>query len=189
MPPVAGNQPTIGILALQGCVEPHKPHLNALNANVVDVRKTADLDNLDGIILPGGESSTMLKLLNIFHMKDALANFLKEKPAWGICAGAILMAKTVKNPEQDSFGVVDIDICRNAYGRQLESQQVLVNDYLVSLIRAPQITRVANDIEIKAKHEGKPTWIQAGNKMVTTFHPELNLKAPSPMHKMFLKLT
>lgn len=178
----------IGIFALQGAVTPHFKHLEALGATFQEVRAAEDLKNIDALILPGGESSTMLKLIDVYGMKDALADFFKTKPAWGICAGAILMAKTVKNPEQFSFGAVDIAVTRNAYGSQLDSFYSEVDDYPVSFIRAPVIENVGAGAVIKAKYHDKPIWVEQGNKMVTSFHPELTPAYPSPMHQRLASL-
>jgi 5'-phosphate synthase pdxT subunit len=178
----------IGILALQGAVTPHFPHLNALGATFSEVRAADDLKNIDGLILPGGESSVMLKLIDVYDMKHALTAFLKTKPAWGICAGAILMARTVKNPEQFSFGAMEFTAARNAYGSQLDSFHAEVDDYPVSFIRAPQFADIAAGVTVKAMHRDQPIWLEAGNKMCTAFHPELTPSYPSPMHQSFARL-
>jgi 5'-phosphate synthase pdxT subunit len=177
------GQIKIGVLALQGAINLHRPHIEALGAKYVEVVTGDHLHEVDGLILPGGESGTMLKLMKVTGISDALSIFLKEKPAWGICAGAILMAKSVTNPEQEAFAAIDIEIERNAYGRQVDSTEDFINGYGVSYIRAPRILRVGQKVEVFAKREGYPTWVESGNTMVTTFHPEINLKVPSPWHK------
>ncbi len=176
---------TIGVLALQGAVEPHRLHIEALGAKFLAVRNREHLEQADGIILPGGESSTMLKILSVLGLENELAQFLKTKPSWGICAGAILMAREVHCPAQKSFGAFDVVIERNAYGRQLESFNFEINGAEVAFIRAPQITQVGNSAHIEASVDQKPVWLTDGKNMITTFHPELSRKAPSPMHKMF----
>ena len=128
----------IGVLALQGAFQLHQRHIEALEAHYVPVVEKEDFENIDGLILPGGESGTMLKLIEAVGIKEVLRQLLNTKPAWGICAGAILMAKEVRNPAQPSLGVLDIEIERNAYGRQLESSQEMINNYWVSYIRAPK---------------------------------------------------
>ncbi len=182
---MVGKQLHIGILAMQGCVAPHVPHLKALGCAVSDVRHAADLDDIDGIILPGGESSAMLRLLEAYGLEQALLTFMQTKSTWGICAGAILMAKTVTNPTQKSFGVLDMDVKRNAYGRQLDSFHGRVDDYPVAFIRAPVITRTGDGVIVKAALDGHPVWVEQGQVMATTFHPELSNDLPSPMHRRF----
>ena len=111
----------IGVLALQGAFHLHKFHLESLGAEYVEITDNKALSDIDGLILPGGESGVMLKLIELAGMHDNLLNHLQNKPTWGICAGAILMAKTVIHPNQKSFGVIDIEIERNAYGSQISS--------------------------------------------------------------------
>lgn len=176
---------SIGVLALQGAFNLHKSHIEALGAKYVEVVNREDFDSIDGLILPGGESAVMLRLIDIVGIKERLGEFLATKPSWGICAGAILMAKSVVNPAQFSFGAIDIAIERNAYGRQLESFQKKIDDYEVSFIRAPKILSVGQGATVLSKREGSPTWVQSNLSMVTTFHPETNLNFPSPIHRRF----
>ena len=119
----------------------------------------------------------MLNLINRFNLWDTLTEQFATKPVWGICAGAILMAKTVTDPAQKSFGLLPITIQRNAYGRQLQSTHETIDTYPVSFIRAPLITD-ANDTEILATHNSHPVWIKSGHHMATTFHPELTTNTP-----------
>ena len=180
----------VGILALQGAVEPHKEHLKAMGCEPVEVRTREALEKADfeGLIMPGGESSTMLRLLNIFGMKEALSNYAKTHPVWGICAGSILMAKTVENPDQESFALIDLDVRRNAYGRQLDSFTTEVAGMReAAFIRAPQFKRVGKDVKILATHKGDPVWVESGRHMATSFHPELAWEKPSPVHQAFLE--
>lgn len=175
----------IGILALQGAVTPHFRHVSALGAVPVQVRAAKDLENIDALILPGGESSTMLRLLDYQNLRAPLAEFLKTKPAWGICAGAILLARDVQNPAQFSFAALDIAVRRNAYGSQLDSFHADITGYPVAFIRAPKIVKTAENVQVLASHDGAPVWVQQGNIVATTFHPELSDHAPSPMHRHF----
>jgi 5'-phosphate synthase pdxT subunit len=178
----------IGVLALQGAFHLHKPHIEALGAEYVEITRPEDLGALDGLILPGGESGVMLKLIDATGMQKSLSDFLSKKPAWGICAGAILMAKKVTNPDQPAFGAMNVEIERNAYGRQLESIQESIDGYDgydVSYIRAPRIARVGSGVDILSRRDGSPTWVESGLSMMTTFHPETNLAAPSPWHRRF----
>ena len=177
----------IGVLALQGAVEPHRPHLEAAGASFSAVKTPEQFGAVDAFILPGGESTTMLKLIENFDLWDELAAQFRAKPVWGICAGSILLAEKVLNPAQKSFGLLPITVERNGYGRQLDSHHGEVSGYPVSFIRAPVITDAGRS-EILASHEGKPVWIQNGQYMATTFHPELTLDFPSPMHNAFLEM-
>lgn len=182
------TKPLIGILALQGCVEPHIPHIEAAGGSAVPVKTLADIAQADGFILPGGESTTMLKLIRTFDLYDSLNEQFTKKPVWGICAGAILMAKEVINPAQDSFSLLDMRAERNAYGRQLESITQDIENYTVSYIRAPRLELLDNSITVKAKRDESPVWVEKNHYMATTFHPELTLDFPSPMHQRFINM-
>ena len=182
------NKPTIGVLALQGAVALHRPHIEACGAGFEAVKTQKQFESVDAFILPGGESTTMLRLIENFGLWGALAENFKAKPVWGICAGSILMAENVTNPEQDSFGILPITVQRNGYGRQLESHNSNINDYKVSFIRAPVITDIGEDVTILAEHDGQPVWVRKGDKIASTFHPELTDNYPSPMHKHFIEL-
>lgn len=177
----------IGVLALQGAVDLHKPHIEAAGAEFARVKTPADFDKVDGFILPGGESTTMLKLIENFKLWDVLTDQFAQKPVWGICAGAILMAQTVTDPAQKSFGLLPITVQRNGYGRQLDSHDTAVDGYEVSFIRAPVITD-SGDCDILASHQGKAAWVQKGQYMASAFHPEVNLTPPSPMHVKFVQM-
>ncbi len=179
------SKPIIGVLALQGAVDLHRPHIEATGAGFRAVKTPDDFDRVHAFILPGGESTTMLKLIENFNLWKVLARQFAAKPVWGICAGAILMAESVKKPSQKSFGLLPIKVERNGYGRQLESHDSSVNGYDVSFIRAPIITD-SSDCEIIASHQNSPVWVRRGQYMATAFHPEVNLNAPSPMHQYFI---
>lgn len=181
------NKPVIGILALQGAVEPHKPHIIAAGGEFRAVKTPEQFNAADAFILPGGESTTMLKLIETFGLWDSLAENFAAKPVWGICAGAILMAETVERPKQKSFGLLPITVQRNAYGRQLDSHQAEIDGYPVSFIRAPVIAD-NGAAEILAEHKEAPVWVRKGQYMATTFHPELTFDFPSPMHREFVNL-
>ena len=178
--------PVIGVLALQGCVQPHKAHLEAAGAEFRPVKTPADFAAVDAFILPGGESTTMLKLIDIFGLEESLRRAFTAKPVWGICAGAILMAETVTRPVQKSFGLLPITICRNGYGRQNDSVQQEVAGYPVSFIRAPVIESAPASVTVRAERDGHPVWIETPQYMATTFHAELSPDAPSPMHRAFV---
>lgn len=180
------GKPLIGVLALQGAVELHKPHIEAAGGEYRAVKTPEQFDAVDAFILPGGESSTMLKLIDVFGLWDCLAQQLSKKPVWGICAGSILIAEKVTNPDQKSFALLPLTVERNGYGPQIESHVDRIMDYPVSFIRAPVFSKVGKDAEILAEHRGQPVWIRKGKVMASSFHPELTLQFPSPMHKMFV---
>ncbi|MBI3294896.1 MAG: pyridoxal 5'-phosphate synthase glutaminase subunit PdxT [Deltaproteobacteria bacterium] len=186
----------IGILALQGAVQPHVEKLRALSAEPVEVRQPKDLDGLSGIILPGGESTTMIQLLKLNHLWDPLARFTRERPAWGLCAGTILLAKEVVHPAQESFGAIDISVSRNAFGRQLDSFIEIVSptDHWVDqnrqeavFIRAPRITQVGSGCDILFQMKSEPIMVRQGHALATTFHPELSTS--DIFHRYFVDLS
>ena len=190
----------VGVLSLQGDFAAHGAALERAGAEPVYVREAAQFDALDGLVLPGGESTTMLKLLRFDGLFEALAEFCKRKPVFGTCAGAILLARRVLNPEQESLGAMDIDVERNAYGRQIDSRIVRLapEGGLAGLngagpleavfIRAPIIRRVGAGINVLARYAGDPVLVEDGPHMAATFHPELS--ADCRIHKLFLeKLT
>lgn len=182
------QKPVIGVLALQGAVQPHQPHIEAAGGMFKAVKTPGEIASVDGFILPGGESTTMLKLIDTFDLWDDLKKAFGEKPVWGICAGSILMAETVTNPSQKCFGLIPMVVERNAYGRQLESHHGTVAEYPVSFIRAPVIHTANPDVETLAQEDGHPVWVQYGKYMATTFHPELTRDYPSPMHQAFMTI-
>jgi len=181
-------KPVVGILALQGAITPHFPHLRALGAEVREVRCPQALIGCDGLILPGGESSTMLRLIGTFGLREPLAEAFQRIPVWGICAGCILLAREVRHPAQWSFGCLDIEVERNAYGSQVQSHEDVIADYPVAFIRAPVICGVGPSVEVFATHRGTPAWVRQGRIMATTFHTELALDPPSPIHRAFFEL-
>lgn len=181
------RKPVIGVLALQGAVDLHKPHIEGAGAEYRAVKTPAQFEGADGFILPGGESTTMLKLIDVFGLWDSLKKNLSAKPVWGICAGAILLAEKVTNPAQKSFGLLPLTVERNGYGPQIESHVEEIEGYPVSFIRAPVFSAVGKGAEILAQHRGQPVWIRKGTIMASSFHPELTLDFPSPMHRMFVE--
>ena len=183
---------TIGILALQGDFDAHRKAVERAGGRPVEVRTAKDLDACDGLIVPGCESTTMLKLLDIENLTEPLRQFAARKPVFGTCAGAILLAHSVTKPAQPSLNLIDIDVERNAYGRQIDSRITRVqagDDELEAVfIRAPKILRVGSGGKILATCDGDPVWVEQGRHMVTTFHPELT--QDSRVHQRFLeKLT
>jgi 5'-phosphate synthase pdxT subunit len=180
---------TIGVLALQGDFDAHRKRLEELGAKVVLVRKPEQLDEIDGLVIPGGESSTFLKLLGEAGF-EKLKQFVRVKPTFGTCAGAILLANEVENPKQTGLGVLDIRIRRNAYGRQLDSsirEGKFGGDPIeMVFIRAPKIERVGPGVEVIATEGNDPVAVRQGRVMAATFHPELS--ADTRVHRAFLDL-
>jgi 5'-phosphate synthase pdxT subunit len=180
----------VGVLALQGDFEAHGRALERAGADAIEVRSASQLGGLDGLIIPGGESSTMLKLIREENLFEPLRQFGESRPIFGTCAGAILLAKKVSHPLQDSLRLMDIDVERNAYGRQLDSRIVHLKpegadrDLEAVFIRAPIIRRVGEDAKVLARYQDDPVLVEQGRHMVATFHPELT--ADSSVHEMFL---
>jgi len=181
----------IGVLALQGDFDAHRKRLEELGAEVVLVRRPEQLDEVDALVIPGGESGTFLKLLGEQGL-EKLKQFVRAKPAFGTCAGAILLATQVENPHQPGLGALDITIRRNAYGRQVDSsirqaETALGGDPLeMVFIRAPKIERVGRDVEVLAREGNDPVLVRQGKTMAATFHPELS--EDKRVHAAFLEL-
>ncbi len=195
--PTTNDQPTtIGVLALQGDFDAHRRRLEELGARVILVRKPEQFDEIDGLVIPGGESSTFLKLLGEKGF-EKLKDFVHAKPTFGTCAGAILLAAEVENPKQAGLGAIDIAIRRNAYGRQLESS-IREGKFFASngdkselpiemvFIRAPKIERVGPSVEVIATEGKDPVAVKQGRAMAATFHPELS--DDTRIHQAFLDL-
>jgi len=183
----------IGILAVQGDFEAHAAMLKGLGAETVEVRTVADLKGCDGIILPGGESTTQLQFLEEEGLYDAIRKFSADHRAvFGTCAGAILLATHVKNPPQPSLGLLDMTVLRNGYGRQLASDVFFGPSELkkepleMVFIRAPIIESVAQGVHVLAEHAGKPALVQKDNLLAATFHPELT--DDTTVHEHFLEM-
>lgn len=171
---------TIGILAVQGDFAAHAAAVTRVLARPMLVRKPVDLVAVDALVLPGGESTAMLRGLARDGLEQPLASFLGSgRPVLGTCAGAILLARRVSNPEQRSFGTLDIDVERNAYGTQLDSFEApldgdgLLGDLRGTFIRAPRITRIGPSVEVLARHDGHAVLVRDGTVWAATFHPEL----------------
>jgi pyridoxal 5'-phosphate synthase pdxT subunit len=182
---------TIGVLALQGDFDAHRKRLEELGAKVTLVRNAEDFDALDGLIIPGGESTTFLKLLGEDTLQT-LNDFVHTKPTFGTCAGAIMLAREVENPKQHGLNAIDITIRRNAYGRQIDSSIVEASTRLGSeplemvFIRAPRIENVGQNVEVLATRGDDPVLVRQGKVMAATFHPELS--QDTRVHQEFLKL-
>ena len=187
----------VGVLSLQGDFAAHGAAVERAGALPVYVRERSQLGEIDGLILPGGESSTMLKLLHYENLFDDVVDYGRRKPMFGTCAGAILMARDVTNPAQESMGLMDIEVERNAYGRQVDSrvveleaepefeQRTSPGKLEAVFIRAPIIRRAGQGIHVLAEYAGDPVLIEQGQYLVATFHPELTKDAR--VHSLFLE--
>jgi 5'-phosphate synthase pdxT subunit len=190
MPAEDSAKKKIGVLALQGDFQAHAKALARAGAEPVEVRSAEDLKRVDGLIIPGGESTTMWKLLEEEKLLEPLREFGSRQPIFGTCAGAILLASGVTNPPQNSLGLMDIDVERNAYGRQLDSRiatlqpEGLTGDLEAVFIRAPIIRRVGGKAKVLASYHGDPVLVEEGRHLVATFHPELT--DDTRVHLMFL---
>jgi 5'-phosphate synthase pdxT subunit len=183
----------IGILAIQGDFQAHAAMFHELGAETVEVRTVADLDGCNGLVLPGGESTTQLQFLQEEGLYDAIRQFSANGHAiFGTCAGAILLATRVKNPAQDSLKLLDMTVLRNGYGRQLASDVFFGSTSLkkdpleMVFIRGPIIEKVAPGVAVLGKHKGKPTLVQKDHILAATFHPELT--GDTTVHQHFLRL-
>ncbi|MBV9085701.1 MAG: pyridoxal 5'-phosphate synthase glutaminase subunit PdxT [Acidobacteriaceae bacterium] len=182
-------QPTVGVLALQGDFEAHRKAIERAGAQAIEVRTPAELDGVDGLIIPGGESTTMLNLLTTEGLLEPVRRFGEEKPIFGTCAGAILLASQVINPSQEALGLVDITVERNGYGRQVDSRIARIDlegkPAEAVFIRAPVIRRVGPDVNVLARYQGTPVLIEQGRHMAATFHPELS--PDNTIHRRFVE--
>ncbi len=188
----------IGVLALQGAVAPHLQAIDALGGAAVEVRRPEHLDGLDGLILPGGESTTMNRLLVLNELFEPMAQLLRAGlPVFGTCAGMILLAAEVLDgrPDQETFGVIDIAVRRNAFGRQIDSFETdLVIDTIAPaedplhavFIRAPFVESTGAAVEVLARVDGHPVCARQGAVLVTAFHPEL--AGDHRLHQAFLAM-
>lgn len=187
----------IGVLALQGDFDAHRRRLEELGAHVVLVKKPEQLDEIDGLVIPGGESGTFLKLLGPAGF-EKLKQFVRLKPTFGTCAGAILLASEVENPPQAGLGALNIRVRRNAYGRQIDSSiregkftrdldgQLRDSPLEMVFIRAPKISKVGEGVEVIATEGDDPVVVRQGSAMAATFHPELS--DDPRIHQLFLNL-
>jgi 5'-phosphate synthase pdxT subunit len=182
---------TIGVLAIQGDFDAHRKRLEELGADVILVRKPEQLDEIDGLVIPGGESSAFLKILGETGFAK-LREFVRVKPTFGTCAGAIMLAKEITNPDQPGLGALDIRIRRNAYGCQIDSsirtgQTTLPGGPLeMVFIRAPKIENLGREVEVLARDGKDPVAVRQGKTMAATFHPELS--DDRRIHSAFLDL-
>jgi 5'-phosphate synthase pdxT subunit len=187
----------VGVLALQGDFAAHGEALERAGAEPVFVRDADQLARIDGLVIPGGESTTMLKLLRYEGLMEPLARFGQEKPIFGTCAGAILLAREVTHPSQESLALMDLDVERNGYGRQLDSRVTRIEPepefekrsgrgkIEAVFIRAPIIRRVGSQGKVLARYRNDPVLVEQGQHLVATFHPELTMDLR--VHELFLE--
>ena len=181
----------IGVLAIQGDYSAHAEALAESNAEPVEVRRPDQLASLDGLILPGGESTTILRFLEKNDFFAILRDFCRRKPVFGTCAGAILLAREVRHPAQESLGVMDAVVERNAYGRQIDSTILTAQTELAGgplemvFIRAPRIVETGPGVKVLADRDGSPTLVKQGSVMAATFHPELSMDRR--VHQLFVE--
>ena len=186
------RRPRIGVLALQGDFAAHAQALEEAGAEAVEVRKPSELEGMDGLILPGGESTTFLKFLERDGFLESLQRFLAVKPAFGTCAGCILLARNVSHPAQESLALMDITVERNAYGRQIDSAIRTEETKLpggpleMVYIRAPRIAAVGDGVEVLAERDGFPVLVRQGRLLAATFHPELS--SDRRVHQLFVDM-
>jgi pyridoxal 5'-phosphate synthase pdxT subunit len=183
----------VGILALQGAFDAHARVLSSLGADTCEVRTPADLADVDALVMPGGESTTMSRLLGTAGLFEPIAERLRDgMPVFGTCAGMILLARDVLDgrPDQRSFGTVDVAVRRNGYGRQIDSFEADVDvagldeSFHAVFIRAPKVESVGDDVEVLATHDGVPVLVRQGNVLVASFHPELT--GDARVHELFV---
>lgn len=191
----AAARPVVGVLALQGAFQAHQNALDRLGATTRQVRTPADLAGVDALVMPGGESTTMSRLLHTAELFGPIADRLAAgMPVFGTCAGMILLASEVLDgrPDQRSFGVIDVSVRRNGYGRQIDSFEHdvevagLDTPFHVVFIRAPKVERAGAGVEVLASHDGVPVLARQGHVLVASFHPELTDDAR--LHAMFLDM-
>jgi 5'-phosphate synthase pdxT subunit len=185
------TRPRIGVLAIQGDYAAHAEALSETGAEPVEIRKPEELANLDGLVLPGGESTTMLKFLEKHQFFDALKDYCVAHPVFATCAGTILLAREVRHPAQRSLGILDAVVERNAYGRQIDSTILHAETSLpggpleMVFIRAPRIAEVGPGVEVLAKRDDSATLVRQGNILAATFHPELS--SDRRVHQAFVQ--
>lgn len=186
-----GSNKTVGVLALQGDFDKHLSHLFSVGVNGKLVRNKSELSAVDGLIIPGGESTTMTKLIKSFSLEEPLAEFVKTKPVMGTCAGLILLSNQNDTDKVIGFGAINIELKRNGFGRQLDSFSADIaleitngNPFHALFIRAPRILNSGEDVISLATYEGETVMARNSNVLVTTFHPELTDSLA--VHKYFI---
>ncbi|HEY2931364.1 MAG TPA: pyridoxal 5'-phosphate synthase glutaminase subunit PdxT [Acidobacteriota bacterium] len=182
------------MLSFQGDFEAHTRAVQQAGAEPLQVRNRDQLGQCEALIIPGGESTTFLKFLELENFTQPLIDFGRERPIFGTCAGAILLASQVENPPQFSLGLMDMTVRRNAYGRQADSHSEICRSEMLQpdsfeaiFIRAPAITRVGDQVQVLASRDSNPIWVRQGLHWAATFHPELS--RDRRIHELFLEET
>ncbi|MFN3652833.1 MAG: pyridoxal 5'-phosphate synthase glutaminase subunit PdxT [Armatimonadota bacterium] len=191
---MADQEPTIGVLAIQGDVPEHVRSLQAAGARAVPVKTRAALEQVDGLVIPGGESTTVGMLLERFDLMEPLRRRIQDGlPVFGTCTGVILLANEIEGSTQPRIGTMDIAVRRNAYGRQVDSFEADVEAPALEtgamhavFIRAPQITRAGTGVEVLARTEAGPVLVRQGRMLGATFHPELT--EDTQIHSLFVRM-
>lgn len=189
-----GSEPRVGVLALQGDVDEHCAMLEACGARPVRVKTGPELQSVDGLIVPGGESTTVIRLLDRFELTEPLvARVRAGMPLWGTCMGMIVVARDVAGMDQKTLGLLDVTVRRNAFGRQLASEEVALEvpalggaSFPAVFIRAPWIERSGPGVEVLAAYKGHGVFVRQGHVMGTSFHPELT--GDRRVHAWFLEM-
>lgn len=185
----------IGVLALQGDFSKHAEVLSSLGVEVQEVRKPAELNTCNGLIIPGGESTVILRQMEAIDMRQALLTFAKDKPVFGTCAGLILMSQKIQSSSLQPLQLLDVEIERNAFGRQIESFQAFISlelapghskTFSAFFIRAPRIKQCGREVQVLARFKGEPILVQQGHHLGAAFHPELT--ADPQVHQYFLEI-
>ena len=186
---------TIGVLAIQGDFLEHRQVLERLGSVVLEVRTRNELDEVDGLIIPGGESTTIVQLLDIFDIRDHLVNLVKNgMPIWGTCAGMIVLANTLTDQRPNPLNLMDINVTRNAFGRQVDSfeadleiDEIDGQPYRAIFIRAPVVNSVGPNVQVISRlNDGRPVAVRENHMLATAFHPELT--SDDRIHQMFLRM-
>lgn len=173
---------TIGVLALQGAFAKHIEMLTAMGVHAIEVRRIQELEQCDALIIPGGESTTMMRHIQYNEMREALNEFFTQKPVFGTCAGLILISKKIVSDPMEPFGLIEVTVERNAFGRQYDSFRTDVELKLTSnrpqtvsalFIRAPRIREISENVQVLSKLENEPVLVKQGFHLASTFHPEL----------------
>lgn len=184
--------PSPGVLAIQGSVSPHLEVFSRLGASAFQVRSSKDLEKADRLVIPGGESSTMIKLIKNTQLWNELLQFGKSNPIWGVCAGAILLAKEIENPHQSSLSLMNIKAVRNYYGSQRESfsSEIYIESLsiqaTVDFIRAPKLSPLSSSVEVLSELNGDAIFLREGKHIATSFHSELG--GTDKIHEFFLSV-
>lgn len=182
----------IGVLAIQGGFSKHENSLRKINVNPIEVKYEYQLNNCDGLIIPGGESTTISKLLNKYNLINPIKEFAKTKPIFGTCAGLILMSRNSNDSRVENLNIIDVEINRNGWGRQISSfsQMIKIGQNLnyeieAIFIRAPKIFNIGEKVEVLAEINGEPVFVKQGIHFGATFHPELT--EDITIHKLFIE--